>query len=268
MPYFDLAPDLHLHYEERGARRPVVFLPGWTGSTRFFRHQLGLFARRHRAIALDYRGHGQSTQTLVGHSLAGYARDLHAFLVGRDLQGVVLVGHSMGAVVAWEYLRQFGAERLAGVVDIDQPPCDSRRPDWPYGDDLLDACRFVVSIQADQAGASRQLLDLVFKGPPAAADVDWMLAEMLRVLPPVAGVTLLDDIAYDARPLLPQVTLPTLLCWGRHSALSPLAAGEFIAQAQPDARLVVFEESGHCPFLEEPARFHDEVARFIAGVSR
>ena len=266
MPYFDLAPDLRLHYEEQGTGRPVVFLPGWAASTRHFRHQLGLFARRHRAIALDYRAHGRSTQTLVGHSLAGYARDLRAFLVGRDLRGAVLVGWSMGAFVAWEYLRQFGADRLAGFVDVDQPPCDSRRPDWPHGDDLLDACRFVASIQEDQAGASRQLLDLVFKGPPPAADVEWMLAEMLRVPAPVAGVTLLDDIAYDARPLLPQVALPTLLCWGRHSALTPLAAGEFIARTQPNARLVVFEESGHSPFLEEPARFHDEVARFIAGL--
>jgi non-heme chloroperoxidase len=265
-PYFDLEPDVRLHYEELGEGRPVVFLAGWTASSRAFHRQLSLFGDRYHAIALDYRAHGQSTQTLVGHSLSGYARDLRAFLVGRDLHGVVLVGHSMGAFVAWQYLRQFGSDRLAGFVNIDQPPCDSRRPDWPYGDDLLDACQFVVSIQVDQAAATRQLLDLIFKEPPPPVDVAWMLAEMLRVPPPVAGATLLDDITYDARPLLPQITLPTLLCWGRHSALSPLATGEFIAKTQPNARLVIFEESGHCPFLEEPSRFHDEVARFIAGL--
>ena len=87
---------------------------------------------------------------------------------------------------------------------------------------------------------------------------------MLRVPAPVAGVMLLEDMVYDARPLLPQVTLPTLLCWGRHRALSPLATGEFIARAQPNAHLVVFEESGHFPFLEEPARFYEEVTQFIA----
>ena len=266
MPYVDLESDLHLHYEEEGAGRPLVFLPGWCGSTRFFRHQLARFAQHHSAIAFDYRAHGQSTQSLVGHSLGGYAGDLRAFLAERELHEVVLIGHSMGAFVAWEYLRQFGPERVAGFVNIDQPPCDSRRPDWPYGDDLLEACRFVASIQGDQPAAIRQLLDLVFKEPPASADVAWMLAEMLRVPAPVAGVMLLDDIVYDARPLLPQITLPTLLCWGRHSALSPLAAGEFIAQAQPNAHLIIFEESGHCPFLEEPARFHEEVAHFVAGL--
>ena len=51
------------------------------------------------------------------------------------------------------------------------------------------------------------------------------------------------DLAYDARPLLPQVALP---------------AGEFVAQTQPNARLLVFEESGHC--------FNAEVATFIAGL--
>lgn len=266
MPYFDLEPDLHLHYEEAGEGRPVLFLPGWSASTRAFRHQICRFAQQHRAIALDYRSHGQSTQTLAGHSLTGYARDLRAFIAGRDLRDVVLVGWSMGAFVAWEYLRQFGSDRLAGFVNVDQPPCDSQRTDWPYGSDLLEACQFAASIQVDQAGAARQLLDLVFKGPPADADVEWMLAEMLRVPPPVAGVMLLDDLVYDARPLLPQVTIPTLLCWGRHSALSAMEAGEFVAHTRPNARLVVFEESGHSPFLEEPERFHDEVARFIADL--
>lgn len=264
MPEFALEADVRLHYDEQGEGRPVLFLPGWAASARHFRDQLARFGQGHHAIALNYRAHGQSTQTLVGHSLAAYARDLHAFVVGRDLRGVVLVGWSMGAFVAWEYLRQFGAERLAGFVNIDQPPCDSQRPDWPYGDDLLEACRFVASLQDDQAAASRQLLELVFKEPPA--EVEWMLAEMLRVPPPIAAVTLLDDIVYDARPLLPQITLPTLLCWGRHSAASDLATGEFIAQTQPNARLVVFEENGHSPFLEEPERFHQEVARFISGL--
>ncbi len=57
-----------------------------------------------------------------------------------------------------------------------------------------------------------------------------MLAEIRRVAPPVAGVTLLADLADDARSLLPQVALPTLVCWGRHSAVSPLPTGEFIIQ--------------------------------------
>jgi pimeloyl-ACP methyl ester carboxylesterase len=266
VPDFDLAPDLRLHYDELGAGRPVVFLPGWTMSTTFFRHQLPFFAQHHHAIALDYRGNGRSSPTVVGHTLATYARDLRAFLVARDLREAVLVGWSMGAFVAWDYVRQFGSDRLAGLVNIDQPPVESRRPDWPYRSELLKGCVHLGLIQEDHPAAARQLIPRMFKEPPTAEDEAWMLAEMLRVAPPVAGVTLIADLAYDARPLLPQVALPTLLCWGRHSPFTPLPTGEYIAQAQPNARLVVFEESGHCPFLEEPARFNAEVATFIAGL--
>jgi pimeloyl-ACP methyl ester carboxylesterase len=106
----------------------------------------------------------------------------------------------------------------------------------------------------------------MFKEPPKAEAAAWLLEEMLRVAPPVAGITLLGDVTYDARPLLPQIALPTLLCVGRHSKLTPLPTAEAVVQAQPNAQLVVFEESAHVPFLEEPARFHDEVARFIAAL--
>lgn len=263
MPDFDLAPDLRLHYEEQGTGRPIIFLPGWTMSTTFFRHQLPFFAQHHQAIALDYRGNGRSSPTLIGHTMATYARDLRAFLVARDLHEAVLVGWSMGATVIWEYLRQFGSDRLAGFVNIDQAPVDSRRPDWPYRNELLKECAYLAIIQEDHATAARQIVRGMFKDPPTAEDEAWMVLEILRVAPPVAGVSLIADLAYDARPLLPQITLPTLLCWGRHSPFTPLPTGEYIAQAQPNARLVIFEESGHCPFLEEPDRFNAEVESFV-----
>lgn len=267
MPILPLEPNLNLYYDTRGEGQPVVFLAGWAASSRTFEDQLDRFSKDHLAIAIDYRAHGRSTQTLTGHSLAGYARDVQAFLVEKDLHRVVLAGHSMGGFVACEYLRQFGADRLAAFVNIDQPPCDSRRFDWPHGDDLFEACRFVMDLQEGQREASRQLLDLVFKGPATLSDVEWMLPEMLRVPAPVAGVMYLDDIAYDARPILTEITIPTMFCWGEHSAMVPRAARDYIAHVQPDAHVVVFEESGHCPFLEEPEHFHLEVSRFIAGLN-
>lgn len=266
MPHFDVDASERLHFEDAGVGRPELFLPNWTMSAAIFRRQLPFFARRHHAIALDYRENGRSSPTLVGHTLVAYRRDLRAFLVERDLRGAVLVGWSMGALVAWNYLRQFGSDRLAGYVNIDPSLVDSRRPDWRYRGDLLDGCAYMALIHEDHAAAARWLIRRIFKEPPAAADEVWMLKEILRVAPPVAGVTLLAELAYDARPLLPQVVLPTLVCWSRHSVLCPLPTAQFITQAQPNAGHVVLEESGHCPFLGEPDRFNAEVEEFIASL--
>ena len=66
---------------------------------------------------------------------------------------------------------------------------------------------------------------------------------------------------YSAR--LGEVTAPALILCGRHDPQFPLPASEQLADGLPDARLVVFEQSGHYPFVEEPARFWEVVGEFL-----
>jgi non-heme chloroperoxidase len=84
--------------------------------SRFFRHQIPELARSGRCIALDFRGHGRSEKTAGRHTVAEYAKDVHEFLAGRKLDDALIVGWSMGALVLWEYLKNFGPERLSGAV--------------------------------------------------------------------------------------------------------------------------------------------------------
>lgn len=69
---------------------------------------------------------------------------------------------------------------------------------------------------------------------------------------------------YDIRDRLPRITCPTLVTVGRDDWITPVPASEEIARLIPDARLVVFEESGHSPQLEEPERFQRTVREFLA----
>ena len=82
----------------------------------------------------------------------------------------------------------------------------------------------------------------------------------------IAGSILFDQTVQDYRPDLSKVTVPTLLCFGRDEKLIPVAGGEHLQKNLPNARLLVFENSGHCPFLEESKRFNREVDRFIQSV--
>ena len=72
-----------------------------------------------------------------------------------------------------------------------------------------------------------------------------------------------DYRAQDWRPLCPVIDVPVLITAGRHSGALPgcLYAAEHI----PGARLVVFEQSGHCPFYTEASRFNPVVADFVTG---
>ena len=68
-------------------------------------------------------------------------------------------------------------------------------------------------------------------------------------------------------PLLGAVTAPTLVFAGRYDRICPPSVARRIALALPDARLVVFERSGHRPEVEEADRWFAEIEAFLRGVA-
>src|SRR2546423_13524099 len=104
------ANGVRLHVRDRGQGKPIVFLHGVMCSGRLFEPQLDHFAAGHRAVAPDFRGHGESAKPLDGHTVSNYARDVWGLFDSMGLESPVLVGWSMGAMVAYEYLSQFGQE--------------------------------------------------------------------------------------------------------------------------------------------------------------
>jgi pimeloyl-ACP methyl ester carboxylesterase len=258
--------DCDLHYEEAGKGRPLLFIHGLWCSGQFFRLQLPFFSQRYRTIVLDLRGHGRSEHTPAGHVVAQHARDVHAFLQTLELDDVIVAGWSMGTLVMLEYVEQFGTERLTALVDIDQSPSDLKSDDWPHGlFDLPLLHQVHTGVQTDHAGTIEHLLPIMFQEPPSPDDAAWMTEELLRPSPGIAASILFDQTVLDYRETLSKVTIPTLLCYGRGDAV-PVAAGEYMLDRMPDAQLVVFEESNHLPFFEEPDRFNEVVDAWIQSL--
>jgi pimeloyl-ACP methyl ester carboxylesterase len=257
-----------LYYEDAGAGDPVVFVHGVWMSGRCFGPQLEGLADRYRVVALDLRGHGRSEHVTTGHTVAQYARDLRAFVEALGLDRPVMVGWSMGALVAWDHVRQFGVESLRGLVVVDQSPSDYKWPDWPQGFLDFEALRHTMAAcQADRAAMVDEFIPLLFKAePPAPEHAALIRDETLRLPDTIASAIIFDQTVQDYRDVLPQVTVPALVCTGRDEKLVPVAAEEYVAAQMPNARLVVFEDSGHCPFIEEPERFNEVLSEFVESL--
>ena len=267
MPYITVN-GTQLYYEDKGQGQPVLFIHGLWCSCRFFDKQLDYFARRYRTLILDLRGHGRSAPIHSGYTMANYARDVHEFMHRLELTETVLVGWSMGSFVIWEYFKQFGAENIKATVFVDQSASDFKWPDWPLGAfDFTGLCHWMANVQTNRAETMREFVNLFFKGEPTAADLRWLLDEMTRIPASIAGAVLFAQSVEDYRAVLPTVNVPALICFGRHDKFFPVAAGEYLKQNLPQAQMVVFEQSGHCPFLEEPERFNREVDRFLSSLS-
>ena len=268
MPYLNVDATTRLYYEDQGSGQPIVFVPGLWGSSRNYRNQLSHFGDRgYRAIALDPRGAGRSSHIHSGHTVAQYARDLRALMQSLELVDTVLAGWSMGALIIWDYFKQFGTENIKANVVIDQMASDFKWGDWSFGIfDFSTLCQLMASVQTDQLATVESMFpSLVFKNPPGEDDLKALVEDATGIPETIASAILFDQSVQDYRQLLSSVTVPTLLCFGV-TGLGGAEGGEYMRQNLPNARLVMFENSGHMIPLEEPTRFNIEVEQFISSL--
>lgn len=106
--------EVQLHYTDQGEGAPVVLIHGFPLDGESWRkQQAALLDAGYRVIAYDRRGFGASTKTAAGHDYDTYAADLKGLLDALDLEGVTLVGFSMGTGEIARYLSRYGSARIA-----------------------------------------------------------------------------------------------------------------------------------------------------------
>lgn len=268
MPTIDLPTGATLSYADAGEGRPLLLLHGVCMSNRFFERNIEALSANHRVIAPDFRSHGQSPAVEGGHTVDQYARDVRALIEALDLRDAVAVGWSMGSLVIWDYLGQFGDDsRLAGVVIISQGPSDLTQDGWDYGIADMDTLHdFVRQTQGDFDGFFEGFVPLMFKNELEPVDLAKFTSAVSSVGANAGSLILLDQTLRDYRALIPTLTVPHLLVWGRDEKVIPVASSEWLLGQLPHATRELFEESGHCPMWEEADAFNALVTRWAAAL--
>ncbi|CAL9384651.1 alpha/beta fold hydrolase [Streptomyces sp. enrichment culture] len=106
--------DIELYYEDHGTGRPVVLIHGYPLDGHSWEKQTAaLLDAGYRVITYDRRGFGRSSQPTTGYDYDTFAADLNTVLETLDLQGVTLVGFSMGTGEVGRYLGTYGSARVA-----------------------------------------------------------------------------------------------------------------------------------------------------------
>ena len=265
MPQLTTPDGAVLDYTDQGSGRVIVLLHGVCMSREYFRENVGPLAAAQRVIALDFRGHGASPDCTHGHTVAQYARDVEFLLESLDLHDVVLAGWSMGSIVIWQYVEQFGTDRLAAQIVISQGPSDLKRDDWPLGVLTIDELGgFCTHLQEAPREAWEEFVPAMFCDE--RADLDAWINVTMRVTPTTQTAILLSQTLPDGRTALDGLKLPTLLAWGADEKLIAVANGEWIRDHVPGSELVMFAKSGHCPMLEESSQFNEVVTRFVGSL--
>lgn len=121
MPYIDISQSqsksVKLHYQDFGEGSPVVLIHGWPLSGRTWEPQVAdLVDAGFRVITYDRRGFGASSQPWSGYDYDSLARDLNELITELELQGVSLVGFSMGGGEVARYIGTYGTAFIRCAV--------------------------------------------------------------------------------------------------------------------------------------------------------
>ena len=263
-----------IHYHDDGEGPPLVLLHGWTSTHRDWNLFVAPLAARHRLLRWDARAHGgHALRTGTVATVERMARDLDNLLTRLNLRGVTLVGHSMGALTLWQYLRDFGSERIAAAVVIDQSPKLVTDECWDkgiYGD--FDWARNAVFMRALEHDFAEAVLCLGADGLDPRARQRYLdnaegvqaFRERMRRL---AAKPLIDCwaslSAADYRDVLPSIDVPVLLVYGARSNFYTAETAAYVRDAIADARLEVYADVDHSPHLWCSQRFVDDLLSFV-----
>jgi pimeloyl-ACP methyl ester carboxylesterase len=241
-----------------GEGKPILFIHGWAMGGRAFAHQLDLIEMGFEVIAPDLPGFAGTAPAPESPTIETMAQILGELIERLDLSGVILVGWSMGATIAWQ-LAAKNSKRLSAVVSIDMSPMVGSSGDWALGliggvseQRTLDA---MVSMQSDWKSYCELFLNRILLVPNTELRAG-LSALANQADPRTAAATWLSLTQFDARQKLSTIDLPALTVHGGSSALYRQEVGSEIARLMPDCEDVVLSGVGHAPHVEAADAFN------------
>src|SRR5688572_21483845 len=262
-----------IYYKDWGTGPAVTFSHGWPLNADMWDGQMLFLAQNgFRAVALDRRGHGRSSQASSGNDMNGYADDLAAVIEALDLKQVTLVGHSTGGGEVARYIGRHGTSRVARAVLIAAvPPLLLKTAANPEGlpMELFDGMR--VSLARDRSQFYKDLA-VQFYGAnrpgatvsEATLDQFWLWSMQCGLKNAYESIKAFSET--DFTEDLKKFDVPTLVLHGEDDQIVPVKNSAVkSAQLIKDAKDVYYPGAPHGITATHQDQINAELLAFIAG---
>lgn len=264
-----LVDGLRMRYLDYGSGPALVLLHGMASSWQWWLENIPTLAQRHRIIAVDLPGCGNSEPLPAPAEMQTHARTVLDLLCQLEVTSADVAGHSMGGLIALE-MAAAEPQRVKNLILVDAGgvPMTERRLASILV--LLRICAatlrrpFIRRALAKRAWVRYMFLRGGFRDPRAMSPQ--LAAELMPVF---AGPGFVDSVAAAGRAVRAMrpaaITCPALLIWGEHDVMAPLRCARDMHGQLARSALTVIPGAGHTPMIEFPGQFNDAVLNFIGA---
>lgn len=250
------------YYQSSGKGLPLIFIPGMGASHREWFRQVPVLGKKYRVITLDNAGSGHSVHPDTEISIHEMAEDAARLVRHLRLQKVVLIGSSMGGVIAQCCLELF-PEKIAGVVlsatfeginthlmTVLAPLLKSRQSTRVRIKNVLPLMISEKFIRNE----TRIVRRYVEQAEKMAAPREILQRQVRAVL------------NFSPHPPRSTHKIPMLILVGSGDPITPPFMAGHLKKRYPQARLHVFEGAKHLPHIERAEEFNEELENFLKNI--
>ncbi len=235
--------------------RPMLFVHGFGCDQHLWRLMTPRFEDDYRVVVFDQVGAGRSDLSSYDpekySTLDGYATDVIEIVEELDLKDVILVGHSVSAMIGLLAAKR-ASERFSDLIMIGPSPRYIDDGDYVGGftrDGVEELLQFFENNHLGWAAAMAPVIMGNENRPELAQELETSFCaadpEIARIF---ARVTFLSDNRAD----LPGVTTSTLIIQTQDDVIAPVPVGEYCHKHIPGSKYVLIDATGHCAHLSAP----------------
>lgn len=245
--------NLNIEYLDEGEGYPVLLLHGWGASYDTYRGVINTLKDRHRVIAINFPGCGNSDTMENPWTLDDYCDLVLKFIKTLNIENPIMFGHSHGGRVTMKMV----ADSMVSppkIVLLDSAgliPKKSFRQKWRAKSFKIIKRILTLPVIKSFSGG------LLEKARRHYGSADYNAA------PPVLRQTMVSLVNTDLRDIIHKISCPTLLIWGENDTATPLSDAKIIESLIPDCGLCVIKGTGHFSFCERPFEAHAIINSFI-----
>ena len=245
-----------LNFIREGAGPPLLLIHGLGGSCRSWSTILPALAEKREIIALDLPGHGETPAATDSGTFIGLANSVETFLNAQGLEGVDIVGSSVGARIVLEMARR---RKVGATIALDPGGFWQGWERTYFRYTLAASIRLVRSLGSalpvlSRSAVTRSMLLAQLSARPWKLDGDVVATELKSFAATKTFDALVRDLAKAPQQAGPaaDTSQPLVIGWGRQDRLClPRQAARAI-KAFPSAKLHWFETCGHFPMWDQP----------------
>jgi pimeloyl-ACP methyl ester carboxylesterase len=264
MPYAQNGA-VKVYYDSYGQGTPLVFLHPWTTNGGIWYYQAFPFAKTNQVVVVDHRGHGRSDKPQSGYSIQEHATDVRAVLDAVGIQKAVLVGNSIGGMIAMQFALD-NPDRVKGLLILssgtglgENMPKEAAAA-FKSNFEATFGALLEGAISAKSKRERPEILEVMTGHATVATNFPKHVFDSSMADP--NGV-----FGWNIKNRLSAIKAPTLVVAGEEDQATTVEANKVLADNIPGAKLAVIKDVGHFCQLEKPLEFSAMLQEFVARLN-